>query len=462
VPTFSVSKSVADLSLIAFIAVSTIAMAQNSSPYPNAITDRNIYQETPMAPPGTNVVFNDPDLGSALVRVTDQTSNFIHPGTYLRNSATGEHNEWNADATKFYVIGAGAAELAFGFNPSTMAISSLPGARAGQGLLLPLRPGSAFSFVDPDLIYGTTNKAPLTITDYRLSTATSTTVIDTTTCATQPPLIPGANHSVVSDDDITLSTDDNRVVISEGGSQSGAHPFVVVYDKQLGCRWYNTETGQIGGQWGAIGNVSIPDRYLIRHTGISGNGQYIRIQVNNFGFYVWDLETANVVACAENAGMFCAGYGTVGNKTYINAAGKIDQMNTMIRPLDDLGAYTQLVYPLEPPYHFGQAKHYAWSTGHFDDSSPVCASTYNAAGFPLIDAPYDGEIFCIETDGLSSTVWRFAHNRALWIGPNFNTQPLGNLSPDGHWFLFTSNWDGLLGNDPTGKPRSDVWIVKLD
>jgi hypothetical protein len=136
-------------------------------------------------------------------------------------------------------------------------------------------------------------------------------------------------------------------------------------------------------------------------------------------------------------------------------------MNTVIRPLDDLSDYSYLV-PLKPPYNFGQAKHFAWSNGLFNDSSPVCASNYNAAGLTLINAPYDGEIFCIETDGLASTIWRFAHSRALWIAPNFNTQPLGNVTPDGRWFMFTSGWDTQLGNDPYGKPRSDVWIVKLD
>jgi hypothetical protein len=237
---------------------------------------------------------------------------------------------------------------------------------------------------------------------------------------------------------------------------------VIVYDKQLGCRWYNTQTGQIGGQWGATGTASAPAGYLIRHTAISGNGQYVRVDVNNFGFYIWDLATLNLVACPVNGGLFCSGYGTMGNSAYVNAAGKVDQMNTLIRPLSSLSDYSQLGYPLEPPYHFGQAKHFAWANGYFNDALPVCGSTYNSHGLPQIDAPYDGEIFCIETDGLASTVWRFAHNRALWIAPNFNTQPLGNVSIDGRWFLFTSRWDGQLGNDNTGLPRSDVWIVKLD
>ncbi len=139
-------------------------------------------------------------------------------------------------------------------------------------------------------------------------------------------------------------------------------------------------------------------------------------------------------------------------------------MNTLLRPFDNLSDYRQLVYPLPLPHHWGQDKHYVWTdaVGNSDDSLPVCASTYNYEGDTEIDAPYDGEILCIETDGLASTVWRFAHNRAIWVTPFFNTQPLGNMTPDGRNFLFTSGWDGQLGNDGAGKPRSDVWIVRLD
>ena len=60
---------------------------QGIPPYPNAITDRSIHQETPMAPPPRNVVFADPDFGSLMVRATDSTTNFKLPGTFLRNRA---------------------------------------------------------------------------------------------------------------------------------------------------------------------------------------------------------------------------------------------------------------------------------------------------------------------------------------------------------------------------------------
>jgi hypothetical protein len=444
----------ASLTLVAGLA------AQSRQPYPKAVTDRLIHQETPMLPPARNVVFTDPDFGSSMVRATDATTNFKLPGTYLRTGASGEENEWSADTKKFYVLGKGGQDLVFAFDPSTMAISSLPNATSGMALLVPLRPGPSFSFVDPDLIYGTTNEDTLTITSYRFSTGVSTPVLDTRTCGVQPPL--GSGPKVRSDDDVSLSADDSRISISEGGPDSGDDMFVVVYDKTLGCRWYNTQTGQIGGQWGATGQASVTTPYLIRHAYLSRSGNYVRIMVNWFGSYIWDLSTLSVTPCAIHSGMNCAGYGAVGYNSYVNGPGVLDDMQMEKRPLDNLSQITQLVYPLPSPGNWEEDQHFTWSNVDVNDSTPVCGTTYDYEGDTWFGEPFAGEVFCVETDGLASTVWRFAHNRANYIYPYFQTQPLGSVSMDGRFFMFASDWDSQLGNGSDGQPLSDVFIVKLD
>jgi hypothetical protein len=442
--------------ICAAIVLTVTVSAQRIDPYPNAITDQLIHPETPMAVPSKNVVFTDPDFDSPMVRVTDSTTNFKVPGTFLRTGGSGEENEWSADTGKFYVMGKGGQDLAFAFDPTTMAVSSLPNAGLGQGLLLPLRPGANFSFVDPDLIYGTADPNTLTITSYRFSTNTSTPLIDTRTCGVQPPL----GTSVVSDDDVSLSVDDSRVSISEGGSESGDHMFVVVYDKTLGCRWYNTQTGQIGGQWGTNGQASVSTPYLIRHAYLSKSGKYVLIMVNWFGWYIWNLSTLSVSACAIGSSDECAGYMSVGYNTIVNGPAIAGDMQVAKRPLQNLGQIAQMVWPV--PFEWDQAQHFTWSNVDKRDTRPVCGSTYNYEGDTTIDQPFAGEIFCVETDGFASTVWRFAHNRATYIGPYFQTQPLGSVSRDGRFFLFTSDWDAQLGTGTDGQPLSDVFIVRLD
>ena len=453
--------SVPLITLCLCVCTTVTSLAQSPSPYPRAVTDRSIRLQTPMTSPPVNTPFKDPDFGSMMVRATDTTTNFKLPGSYLRNEGSGQANMWSSDTRKFYVVGAGGYEFAFGFNPATMKITSLPKASPEKALLLPLRPGSTFSFTDPDLLYGTKSKTPLSISGYRFSTGVSTTVIDTTTCGTIPKLVFTAG-SVVSDDSVSLSGDDKRISISEGGPQSGKHPFVVVYDKALGCRWYNTQRGQIGGQWGMTGKANADAKFLVRHAYLSRNGKYIKILVNHSGWYLWELSTLKVVHCSLSGNLHCGGYGVVGYNSVVNALGYLEGMNIGKRPLDNLSEITSLVDPAVSPGYFEQEKHFTWSNAYRNDRVPVCVSTYNYEGETTITKPFDGEIFCIKTDGIASTVWRFAHNRAIWVDPYFNTQPLGNVSRNGRFFLFTSGWDGQLGVDRNGVPRSDVWIVKLE
>ena len=439
--------------------LSVCVLAQGISPYPNAITDRSMKAQTPMAPPSVGMVFHDPDFGSSMVRVTDANTNPKAPGSYFRNPAP-DANEFSPDNRKFYVSGANTTLLAFGFEPGTMAISSLPGADGGGGLRLPFRAGPTFSYLDSDLMYGTVPKTPLTISTYRFSSGKTSPLFDTTKCDTHPALVAGPK---VSSSDLTLSADDNRIQISAGGNQFGSRPFVIVYDKKLGCRWYNTQTGEVGGQWGATGTINAPDRFLVNHSKISGNGQYARVAVGRTGFYIWDIATLNLQPCLyKSKGAKCKGYGSVGYDTYINAPGGVDELNTVRRPLADLADLTPLIDPLPLPHYFGMEKHFAWSNGRVNSNVPICGATYSPTGNVEIKQPYDGEIFCIETDGLASTVWRFAHNRAVWDAEYYWTEPVGNLSLDGRFYIFTSGWDNQVGLDKHGDPRTDVWIIKLD
>jgi Putative Ig domain len=87
---------------------------------------------------------------------------------------------------------------------------------------------------------------------------------------------------------------------------------------------------------------------------------------------------------------------------------------------------------------------------------------------------WDDEILAIQTDApaeAESTVWRFAHHRsnvaydgdatrlAFWY------QPHPNVSRDGKWILFTSNWEKTLGTDSAGEAgtaaRQDVFLLAL-
>jgi hypothetical protein len=452
-------RAIVGICIAASFLLPTFSRAQSPQPYPNAVTDRGIHPKTAMLPPAFNVPFTDPDFGSRMVRATNRSTNYVLPGSYLITESSGQHNEWSADSSKFFVLGKGGQTLVLGFDPATMKVSSLPTAQPGKALLAPLQEPT-FSSFDPDLLYGTSPRSMLTIVSYRFSTGEITPIIDTTKCGTRPALVGGPG---VYSESVTVSADDNRFVIDEGGPAAGREIFVVAYDKALGCRWYNTVSGEIGGQWGPSG-FSPHRGFTTVHAYLSKSGNYVRIMAYD-AWYVWDLATMTVKAC-NNA--FCLGYGAVGYDSYVNAAVTLDGFQIVKRPLSNLNETTELNTQLKP-HNWGQNMHLSWPNADVSDSTPFCASSYMPSDEGKITKPFEGEIFCVETDGHASTIWRFAHNRAISEDDDdregsyyYNTQPLGNISTDGRFFLFTSDWDGQLGTQSDGTPRSDVWIVKLD
>ena len=147
--------------------------------------------------------------------------------------------------------------------------------------------------------------------------------------------------------------------------------FVVVYDKSLGCRWYNTQTGQIGGQWGPTGRVSTGDSFLIAHATLSRSGNYVRISAYRLRWYVWDVATLQVTHCPIHSEMRCAGYTATGYNTVIQARGDQNLINVVKGPFSDVTQVTPLVWPLEPMHSFPQDKHFTWSNVDVNDSVPV-------------------------------------------------------------------------------------------
>src|ERR1700722_2363974 len=143
----------------------------------------------------------------------------------------------------------------------------------------------------------------------------------------------------------------------QGGAQFGSHMFVVVYDKKLGCRWYNTQTGQIGGQWGTTGAATVATPYFIRHANLSRSGKYVFIIVDWFGWYVWDLSTLTVSACPTNSNLDqCAGYGAVGYNSLVNSPAMLGDTQTVKRPFSNISTISQLVWPIA--YNWGQNRHF--------------------------------------------------------------------------------------------------------
>jgi hypothetical protein len=105
-------------------------------------------------------------------------------------------------------------------------------------------------------------------------------------------------------------------------------------------------------------------------------------------------------------------------------------------------------------------EHSSWFNASTNPNAPILFSRYDVSA-PPSRLPWLGEIILAATDG-SNTVWRFAHNHN--DGNTFYGQAFAQISNDGRWALFSSNWDGTLGgsNGDFGlSTRIDTFVVEL-
>jgi hypothetical protein len=415
-----------------------------------ARTDRKVepYAKTPPALGRAGSIITDPAFGSRIVRATDEGDDPQRRARSLMTPASGEQNAWNATSTNFYVVTAGGGFQLYDFVPSTLSV------RMRKSLDLGWRTEPQFSFSHPNLLFGTTSGRP-ELQQYDLSTGKVSTVDDPGRCLKL--------NSADAAFDVSVSADDNRFMAVIGPRQNENY-LVYIYDRNQGCRWYNTQTGEVGGQWGPKGTISIPDRYGVHNARISKSGRFISIARGMGGsgkWRVWDVDTLNVQICSVG----CSGHHAVGYSSIVNPGGN-HPMALVKRPLDHLDAPVPLIADLQGSPGYWYDLHISWNNVDSGDDSPACLATYRPSnpatlGTPLdVAGPWENEIVCVETDGKQSRVWRFAHTYST-AKNGFWSTPRGNVSPDGRFYIFTSDWQDQLGRTSDGKYRTDVFIVEL-
>jgi hypothetical protein len=418
-----------------------------------AHTDRRVepYPEKPPAIGPAGSIINDPAFGSRILRVTDGRSDPAQAGRPLFTPSSSEQNSWNKNSSMFYVTTSGGAILLYDFDPGTMI------ARPAKTPKVDLGAEPQFSFRQANILYGM-NRRERTFEQYDTSNGRVTAVNDASQCT---KLGAGDTASLVS-----VSADDNRFLTMLGPQQDKNY-MVYVYDRAHGCRWYNTQTGEIGGQWGPKGMISVPDRFLLHNARMAKSGKFVYLTrggggIGN-GWVIWELDSMNVGVCS----LACGGHHVMGYSHIIGPSELSHPLDLWVRPLNNLNSSTPLITGLAPAKDFWFDSHFSWNNVDENDSTPVCFSTYRPnnpdtpAAAPLVTGPWENEIDCAETDGKASTVWRFAHTYST-ARNGFWSTPRGNVSQDGRFFMFTSDWEDQLGKTPNGdKYRTDVFIVQL-
>jgi hypothetical protein len=350
---------------------------------------------------------------------------------------------------------AGGRYVLFDFDPSTMK------AQRRSAPDFEWRGEPQFSFSQSNILYGVRTKERK-IEQYNLASGQMTTVADPANCVKLGPSDHGSSISVSADD---------RRFLTIFGPQQDKNFLVYIYDRAKGCRWLNTQTGEVGGEWGPKGNISSGRGFGIHDARISKSGEFVLISGsgNSEGPAFWQVETLGVTICSQHPPASCGGHHVMGYSHLVNPSRLSHPMDLRIRPLAHLETSSPLIAELDKADGWYD-KHLSWSNVNPEDTAPVCLSTYrrdNSAvpGSPLtVKGPWENEIDCVETDGKGSNVWRFAHTYSTAQGGFWST-PRGNVSPDGRFYMFTSDWENQLGASSGGsrdqKYRTDVFVVEL-
>jgi hypothetical protein len=403
----------------------------------------------PVAPPplgDAGSIWLDPAYGTSVLRLTDANT---LPGSNLSFQVANEfgHNDWNTDATLFY-IQAGNTFLLFNFDPQTMTASRvMSSSKPTQALAMPLG-ATSFSRTDPNILYGING---LTIASFDFSTQTITNILDLTTIV-PAPTDGGHSYALTAQQGVN-----GQIATTFGGPEQDAMPYVLVYQPATGVHHLLDVTQA------KLDGVSVdggPRGSGIHTLQLDHSGQYVAFIVAGAtpGDWVWDTSGGTVQPTPSS--------GEVGWGSWIHGGGSPDkdELSYFSSPQDS----GSLVTP--NPSDSQASSSSSWENAIGGALAPIITETMRPPGDDAGWAAWDNELIAIRTDGQLndagvSDVWRFAHNFNDYDGGEYNDAFyylfIPRVSQNGQFVIFDSNWEKTLGIDSKGNFRTDAFIAKL-
>ena len=379
------------------------------------LTDTDVHTE-PTLPtlPAAGGKFTDPVFGTEILRVTDAVN---EPDVGSEKGANVAYSYWpslNADNTRIqFRVRAGYSRARFyTFDPVAFTASA-------TGTLLASPPaglqeyGLVWDSNEPDIIYGPAN---YNLSRIDVGAGTNSTLKD----------FSGRGHTGGYITQISKSTDDNCFA---GSYETGGSP--------NGYWAWKRDTDTV-----LLENIS---KASLDEVQIDKTCTYLTIKIIGGNAEVWNLSTGLQV-----------GSTLTGNSAF-NHSDTGDGTALTHRPVNTSLGYRSLATPttitdLLPCMTNGWS--YSTRQDHFSMTASnqlwALASRYKSDGSG-VTAAFDNELVQVATDG-SCRVRRIAHHRS--IATNYESQPKANLSADGQFAVFTSNWGNAAG-------RRDVFVVKF-
>ena len=422
--------------------------------------------------------FIDPVFLSRITRVTDGSTRPDNLDRSYKAPSSPHQNAWSATGSRFYVVGGGGAILPYSFDARTGAARRIqPSPTGAGGLVLNFYIEPQFSYVRDAIVYGSLVGGSLrTIDQYNFDTGGYSRVLDL------DAVVPGLAGTYIGGIASSAGTTE-RIVAMFGGTRQDLHHYVVLFDAAdpQSRQVLDTKSSTLNG-----GPAGTTLNFRLHHVMIDRSGRYVMLYPTSADqtgtrkapqSVVWDTQTnlfTEMPVSSHPYGHDAFGYGVSVNKdcctTTSYDAGQW-QFRALSSPLVSRDVITTVLTPKEVYL----SDHPTWNNARPDNTAPFISGLYR---FGINNTTpwraWDDEIIAVQSDagpGANPTVWRFAHHRSNVAADNnaaiasFWYMPRPNVSPNGNWVLFTSNWEKTLGIDPAGEPgtsaRQDVFLVAL-
>jgi hypothetical protein len=454
--------------------------SSGSPAFYNAISDRNAYAKPALPALGTaGFTFSDPTFGSKMLRVTDGQTRPGLTNRSFRMPSNAHLAAWNASSTAFYVVSNDGTVIPYAFNPSTMTASRMQPVNSGDGgLTLAFYVEPQFSVANPNLIYGVSAGGnDRTIAQYDFSAGAYTTLLDLDT------IVSGLAGTYVGGIMSGGSPSENLMTFFGGAAQDSHYYALWSPIANVGAqKLMNTVASTING---AAVNITL--NFHLHSAQIDKSGRFVFLYPTAVDLaapryaaqvYIWDTSSDTVTAVTSGgmdgsvamhpSGHDASGYGTWVNQDCCTSV-SWDAAEWQFRELTSLYQTSDLINPVLATKEVYLADHTTWNNAQPNVLMPVISSTYRYGNNTAPWRAWDDEIIAIDTtNGGGGLVWRFAQHRSN-VGsdsdpttPYFWYEPIANVSPDGKWVVFTSNWEKTLGTDSSeGTARQDVFMVQL-
>lgn len=447
------------------------------------LNDRNVYTKPALPVFGAaGSIVTDPTFGQRILRVTDGAT---MPSSL--NISTGPPSAshqlcWSKSSTKFYLINSSAKCVPYSFNSTTMQASRISGAGDGGLVVTSTAMEPQFSWVNDDLIYVNdqdgTHGTPI-VKKYSFVGASYTTVKDLRTIPNVTVADNTYNGGVYSSEG-----GNEKIVTFFGGVGQDAHYLAAVFEVAAPtvCTVVDTVASliYINGAAGVPTNITLG--FHLHHAQIDRTGRYVQLESTGTDIglgkapkYVWDTQTNIITAGTTLFEAHTAmGWGDEVNMSCCTSSA-YDNAQMQYRSLAAPNTTRDVIKNLPSPSETYVDGHVTWNNDLLAAPQYIFREFYRVYDGPNDVSPknltpwrvWDDEIGSIQTDGIGLTtdVRRFCHHRCI-VRDDLNVpgsqpfyyQPRPNVSPDGKWCLFSSNWERTLGIDPQPQTStSPVW-----